>query len=84
MMNDALPALLHGFFHHWLVLVAADEGATMAEWSGARPRMAGGGEWRGCRPERWQRSEAFVMSFLRRGQIYQSDLLFHLTNSVGA
>jgi len=50
----------------------------------ARPRMAGGGEWRGCRPERWQRSEAFVMSFLRHGQIYQSDLLFHLTNSVGA
>jgi len=42
---------------------------------GATPLIAGGGEWRnGCRPEPSQQAEVFVMSFLRHGQIYQSDV----------
>jgi hypothetical protein len=42
---------------------------------GAKPLIAGGGEWRnGCRPEPSQQAEVFVMSFLRHGQIYQSDV----------
>lgn len=40
----------------------------------ARPLMAGGGEWPWLSPQTSPSAEGFVMSFLRHGQIYQSDL----------
>jgi integrase len=63
----------------FLVISGVSCGGRRGHFGGpvrARPLIAAGGEWRGCRPEPWQRSEAVVMSFLRHGQIYQSDLLF--------
>jgi len=57
------------------LLVAAGEGAIMAERSGP------GREWRVAAsgpagaPGIYRRGEAFVMSFLRHRQIYQSDLV---------
>jgi hypothetical protein len=57
------------------LLVAAGEGAILAEWPapGRQWRLAASGA--GFARRHHRRAEAFVMSFLRHKQIYQSDLV---------